>query len=144
MKPLVLWSLSFNEYENTYSDTIINFFSMLQTILYITISLVGLFLFYLILISTIPFIIVYYYIIEIFLYVFGEEWIEAGKFFQVLIYHSYWMLLSRPFISAIPVLNLNKEFFIIEIFSVFIRKTSFLTAFFLFLVKKPLFFTKCL
>lgn len=69
---------------------------------------------------------------DVFRLVFGEEWVIAGEFASWM---SIWLLsvlVSRPVISAIPALELQKEFLLFEIVSLLTRGLAISISFFVF------------
>lgn len=57
----------------------------------------------------------------LFSFVFGQEWQVAGQYAQWMSVWLFFVLISRPVISSIPVLKMQRWFLIYEIFSSFLR-----------------------
>lgn len=83
-------------------------------------------------IALVPFLILALYSSDIFGLVFGDNWRTAGQYASCLAVNSYFMFLSRPIISAIPVLKLQKQFLMFEIFSVANKMAALLFGVFVF------------
>lgn len=73
---------------------------------------------FLLLISIIPVVFILGLGEEVFSFVFGEEWKNSGIFAMYLVFSCSFMLASRPAISAIPVLKLQRSFLIFEIINI--------------------------
>ncbi|MBY8093629.1 oligosaccharide flippase family protein [Vibrio fluvialis] len=77
-------------------------------------------------ISIIPFGAFIFFGSQIFTLVFGEEWVMAGHYAKWLAILCFFILISRPSISLIPVIKVQKHFLIIEVFSFILRVVSLL------------------
>ncbi|ELJ8501921.1 oligosaccharide flippase family protein [Vibrio cholerae] len=77
-------------------------------------------------ISFIPFLCVILFGSDIFGIIFGEQWIIAGIYAKWLSLLCFFILVSRPAISVIPVIRIQKEFLIIEMVSFVLRISSLL------------------
>jgi O-antigen/teichoic acid export membrane protein len=71
--------------------------------------------YYILLISILPLMIFIYYHGYFFSIVFSEQWTVAGSYAVWMTIQGLFLLLSRPAISAIPVLGLNRFFLNFEI-----------------------------
>ncbi|MGR5453721.1 lipopolysaccharide biosynthesis protein [Vibrio alfacsensis] len=69
---------------------------------------------------------------ELFSLIFGDDWIISGLYSKLIAISSLFMLISRPAISAIPSLGLQKHLLIIEILSVFLRGGAFILGYFIY------------
>lgn len=67
------------------------------------------------LIGTIPFGIIIIFGPPIFSLVFGVDWYTAGEYARWIAIVAYAMLITRPIIVSIPVLNIQKQFLLVEI-----------------------------
>lgn len=63
----------------------------------------------------IPFSIVIFWGPSIFSFVFGKEWITAGEYARWIGLVALFMLITRPVIVSIPVLNIQRNFLFVEI-----------------------------
>ncbi|MGS0498019.1 oligosaccharide flippase family protein [Pseudoalteromonas mariniglutinosa] len=68
----------------------------------------------------------------LFAIVFGNEWIVAGEYARWLSLLMFFMFISRPAISAIPVLKIQGLFLIFEVFSFIGRAGGLFIGFFVF------------
>ena len=79
----------------------------------------------LILLSIIPFTVIFFFGQEIFIFVFSDTWSEAGEFAQIMAPWFMIKLLTSP-ISSLPIIiNKQKEFFKIAIFGIIIMLLNF-------------------
>ncbi|MCC4722349.1 oligosaccharide flippase family protein [Salinicoccus sp. RF5] len=69
---------------------------------------------------------------EIFSFIFGEEWRRAGYYVQWIAVLSFFTLITRPIISTIPIVNIQKEFLIFEVFGTIAKLISLILGFYLF------------
>lgn len=53
----------------------------------------------------------------LFTWYLGSEWFEVGYFFNCLIISSIGIIITRPIAALIPVVKIQKEFFVFEVFS---------------------------
>lgn len=60
----------------------------------------------------------------IFELIFGRDWLHAGEYARWIALMSYFMFITRPVISVIPVLKLQKELLIYELVSTILRVTA--------------------
>lgn len=67
------------------------------------------------LVGLIPYTIMFFFSQDIFGFVFGSEWKEAGRYTQLLTPWFFIMFLNSPITSIILILNKQKEYFLYEI-----------------------------
>ncbi|MEZ9927502.1 lipopolysaccharide biosynthesis protein [Vibrio breoganii] len=75
----------------------------------------------LLLVSLVPFAVIIIFGQEVFELVFGGEWSGAGQYAQWISVWLFAVFISRPCISAIPTLSMQKEFLVFEIVSFALR-----------------------
>jgi len=80
----------------------------------------------------IPLIIIFFFGEYIFSFVFGEIWIEAGIYAQVLIFWFLFLFINSPSIMTFSILKLQKVQMQMEIISVILRFSSIYLGFYLF------------
>lgn len=68
----------------------------------------------------------------LFSFVFGPEWLVAGEYAQWLAMWSYFGLVSRPAVGAIPVLDLQGLFLVYEIISLLLRVAALFLGFYIY------------
>lgn len=90
-------------------------------------SLVGL-----VLIGIIPFGTIIVFGPEIFTIIFGEKWTEAGIYTQWIAIMSFFMLITRPIIVSIPVLQIQRQFLVYEIVGTIAKVLALVLGFFYF------------
>ncbi|SHG03496.1 lipopolysaccharide biosynthesis protein [Ornithinibacillus halophilus] len=61
---------------------------------------------------------------NIFSFIFGYEWYTAGVYARWISLFSLFMLITRPVIAAIPVLNMQRQFLFYEIVSAIIKLSA--------------------
>lgn len=89
-----------------------------------TISLLKLFI--------IPTIIIFLFGEEIYSFIFGLKWIEAGKYSEILILWILFLFINSPSIMSFSILNLQKKQMYIEILSVGLRFSSIFIGYYFF------------
>lgn len=67
--------------------------------------------------SFIPFAVVFFYGEELFVIVFGDGWAKSGEYAGWLAIYSFFLLLTRPIISAMMVLSGQKKLLFFEVFT---------------------------
>lgn len=80
-------------------------------------------------VSLIPFGIVIAFGPWLFEFVFGTGWEVAGEYSRWIALWSFFALINRPVVSAIPVLNLQSKFLIYEVVSLLVRIVALFIAF---------------
>ncbi len=83
-------------------------------------------------IGLIPLIIVLFWGPLLFSLIFGAEWKESGVYAQWMTIWFYFMLITRPVISAIPVLSIQRFFLFYEIIGVPVRFGALLVGFYIY------------
>lgn len=79
-----------------------------------------------------PFLILILFGPELFSFVFGSDWAQAGSYAQWLSVWMFFNLINRPSIAAIPVLKLQRWFLGFEVWSVLLRMGVIYIGFFYF------------
>jgi O-antigen/teichoic acid export membrane protein len=67
------------------------------------------------------------YFSDVFSLVFGSEWRESGNIAKYLFFLCLCMIISKPSISIIPVINVQKQFFIFEVVSFLAKVGTLIT-----------------
>ncbi|WP_321325739.1 lipopolysaccharide biosynthesis protein [Thiomicrorhabdus sp.] len=67
----------------------------------------------------------------LFSFVFGEEWNSAGEYARWLSLWLYSAFINRPSFVSIPVLGFQKEIFLFEVLSLFLRFATLLVSYYL-------------
>jgi len=80
----------------------------------------------------VPLIIVFFFGESIFSFAFGEKWIEAGKYSEILILWFLFLFINSPSIMTFSILKLQKIQMIVEVISVFFRFFSIYLGFYFF------------
>lgn len=75
----------------------------------------------LLIIGIIPFGVIVAWGPEIFSVVFGSEWLVAGEYARWISLVSFTMLVTRPIITVIPVLGIQRLFLVVELFGTFVK-----------------------
>lgn len=83
-------------------------------------------------IGLIPFGIVILFGPEIFSFIFGESWVDAGEYAQWLSLFFLFNFINKPCVAAVPVLKIQKGLLIYEIFSTGIKLLGLLVGFYWF------------
>jgi len=65
-------------------------------------------------------------------FVFGDGWSVAGKYAQWLSLMSYFLFVARPYVIVIPVLQMQGEFLIFELFSIALRVLGLVIGYYVF------------
>lgn len=86
----------------------------------------------LILIGIIPFGTIIVFGPEIFTLIFGKQWTEAGVYTQWIALMSFFMLITRPIIVSIPVLQIQKQFLFYEVAGTIAKVVALVIGFFYF------------
>lgn len=76
-----------------------------------------------------PFLVIILFGPLLFDFVFGQEWQIAGQYAQWMSIWLFFVLISRPVISSIPVFKMQRWFLVYEIFSSFLRVASIYVGF---------------
>jgi O-antigen/teichoic acid export membrane protein len=82
-------------------------------------------------ISVFPCVFVVVYAPDVFKFVFGENWYFSGLIAQGLVINVMFMFVTKPLFYAVPVINLDKAFLILEGLGVFFRSVSIFMGFYL-------------
>jgi len=80
----------------------------------------------------IPFLTVLFFGEYLFSFVFGEEWIEAGKMAKILIFWFLFLFINSPSVVTFSILKLQKVQMKLEIFSVIFRFSAIYAGFYFF------------
>ncbi len=83
-------------------------------------------------IAFIPFATVFVFGPQLFGFVFGHDWIMAGEYARWMGVWLFFLLINRPSINAIPVLDMQKELLLFEIFTITSRIVAIMAGFYLF------------
>lgn len=98
---------------------------------YFQFKLLSLATFGLFIIGVFLFITMFFFGTEIFVFIFGSNWMSSGKFAEVLSVLAFTNLLNKACVSAIPVLNLEKWLLSLELVSGILRLLIMLAAYYI-------------
>lgn len=83
-------------------------------------------------VAVVPFVIIFLFGSEIFGYIFGAQWINAGIYAQWLALFFLFNFINKPAVAAVPVLGIQRGLLVYEIFSTGLKVFGLFLGFFWF------------